>query len=1091
MNTNPHVVYSAKMATTVNYLRIVLLDRTQWHRIPDDEKIATVECIVKECCKHVGILPSKRYLFGIFNRGINYWLPENMLRTSLSTIELLELRIRFHPSNLAEIFKDDIIFLTYYFCQIRKDFIAGRIKELCGCVDGRVDKSKKEIAHGLGIADMYREMLQCNKTISDVEKEHKSFFPKELLKSMHYNLYKNVIRQPLKDLESNPPGDSEFIMYKYVEKVRAEAMKEFHEPYECQYSHGGKLIAATICVENSATQSWRLVLRCPALNEVEICDVRDICFICVGQSMVEISRKNGVPVTFIIPDPDYIKCFVSVVSGYYRLSEKFMFNLSTAFYLPSIVDLLKNRVHPPIGGNFEYSKLDDKRDNAPGSYLIRESHKIYDQYFIDYVDQGSFQPKTIVVSKSGDIYKKEDDSKEYQSLQEVALALGLLIRNLLPPSENDRPPLLLLCCSDKTLLEPKKKRDNKPVCIPESELHVFRGKEWEMRGRFTVVRRGFWKSGKEETSIAIKNLQSDITDSKPFMQSLRLSLHWRSDSIATFYGIVLPASLVPSLVMEYFPLGTLDVFLQKEKDSIAPVDLVEASSYLANAVYYLGEIGAVHGKIRSWNLFVYKYSQDSLKVKLSDPIVPMEVENEIAWIPIEYHTHPLSSLNSLTTDIWAFGTTLWEIFSFGCRPFKDVALKEITKSFMYGKKPQKPALCPVEIYRIILSCWDLDPSKRLAPQTLMRDMNQIFYGIFNARKRHDYAYLDEELSKYGREGFLESELCSISSLTKEEDNSLQLGIKETKLPISQIGFWNTVTSGFILDSGTIGSISEYSISSDVNDIYVLGKDQLQIGTRIGRGHFGEVCLGALRRRNGETLTVAVKRLIPMQNMTDSNAFDDMMREFEIMKTLKHPKIVEIIGIIESPEFLLVMEYVPFDSLLKYLRLEGEKITNDQLLRYAADIAEGMEYLAEKKIVHRDLAARNILVVNETSVKISDFGLAQKVGETGFYAFKTLRDLPLAWYAPESIGHYKFSSQSDVWSYGVTMFEMFSRGDEPQLAENDQLLKVLESGRRLPCPPSCPQVVYREIMWPCWNFDPIQRPTFTNILERVYQVSHQV
>ncbi|KAK2727330.1 hypothetical protein QYM36_007983 [Artemia franciscana] len=98
-----------------------------------------------------------------------------------------------------------------------------------------------------------------------------------------------------------------------------------------------------------------------------------------------------------------------------------------------------------------------------------------EMYFIDYGDQGGFQPKTIMVSKCGDFYKKDDGSREYQSLQEVALALGLSIRNLLPPPENDRPPLLLLCCSDKTLLEPKKKRDNKPVCIPESKLHVFRG----------------------------------------------------------------------------------------------------------------------------------------------------------------------------------------------------------------------------------------------------------------------------------------------------------------------------------------------------------------------------------------------------------------------------------------------------------------------------------------------------------------------------------------------------------------------------------------------------------------------------------------
>ncbi|XP_052132951.1 tyrosine-protein kinase ZAP-70-like [Frankliniella occidentalis] len=154
----------------------------------------------------------------------------------------------------------------------------------------------------------------------------------------------------------------------------------------------------------------------------------------------------------------------------------------------------------------------------------------------------------------------------------------------------------------------------------------------------------------------------------------------------------------------------------------------------------------------------------------------------------------------------------------------------------------------------------------------------------------------------------------------------------------------------------------------------------------------------------------------------------------------------------------------------------------------------MEYLGQKNIVHRDLAARNILVVDEFNVKISDFGLAQVMGQNDYYIIRSNRELPIPWYAPESLRDGKFSPRSDVWSYGVTLFEMFSLGEEPRLAactneqDHHELLRVLERGDRLPCPPNCPQHVYVDLMSPCWSSESRDRPSFSDICDVIKSIA---
>ncbi|KAJ7986307.1 hypothetical protein DPEC_G00338570 [Dallia pectoralis] len=266
---------------------------------------------------------------------------------------------------------------------------------------------------------------------------------------------------------------------------------------------------------------------------------------------------------------------------------------------------------------------------------------------------------------------------------------------------------------------------------------------------------------------------------------------------------------------------------------------------------------------------------------------------------------------------------------------------------------------------------------------------------------------------------------------------------------------------------------------------------------LGEGHFGKVELCRYDPRGDRTgELVAVKSLKPENGDEQSSS---LWREIGILKELYHENIVKYKGICQEEggrAIKLIMEYLPAGSLKEYLPRNRGQTRPETLLSYAVQICQGMDYLGSRNYIHRDLAARNVLVENESTVKIGDFGLTKSIKDNeGYYTVKDDLDSPVFWYAPECLVHCKFYLASDVWSFGVTMYELFTYcetalspmsvflkliGPTQGQMTVTRLVKVLEEGKRLPRPESCTGAVY-ELMRACWESTPESRITFKALI----------
>ncbi|XP_075345333.1 tyrosine-protein kinase Fer-like isoform X2 [Mycteria americana] len=266
--------------------------------------------------------------------------------------------------------------------------------------------------------------------------------------------------------------------------------------------------------------------------------------------------------------------------------------------------------------------------------------------------------------------------------------------------------------------------------------------------------------------------------------------------------------------------------------------------------------------------------------------------------------------------------------------------------------------------------------------------------------------------------------------------------------------------------------------------WALNHEDVTLGELLGKGNFGEVYKGTLKDKT----PVAVKTCkedLPQELKIK------FLSEARILKQYDHPNIVKLIGICTQRQpIYIVMELVSGGDFLSFLRKKKDELKTKQLVKFSLDAASGMAYLESKNCIHRDLAARNCLVDENNILKISDFGMSRQEDD-GVYSSSGLKQIPIKWTAPEALNYGRYTSESDVWSFGILLWETFSLGVCPYPGmTNQQAREQVEKGYRMSAPQKCPEEIYK-IMQRCWAYKPENRPKFSEIQKALSSIKKKV
>uniref|UniRef100_A0A8C1QI45 Tyrosine-protein kinase n=1 Tax=Cyprinus carpio TaxID=7962 RepID=A0A8C1QI45_CYPCA len=1036
----------------------------------------TAESVCALAAKASGILPVFHNLFALASEDLSYWYPPTHVFKSEENVKV-HYRVRFFFSSwfgqgskasyrfslsrgrICAVL--DYCVIDYLFAQSRSDFVSGR-----GGISPAL--SLQQECLGMAVLDLWRMAKERNQSLGEIcnTTSYKSCLPEthrqdiqRMSRLARYQIRK-TLKRFLKKLGRCSAGERS-LKLKYLMELSvlepnygSESFPLHHSGW-LEQSEQQRVKAVRVSgeggiqIQTKESQEWQTFCDFPQITDISIKRLSQEQMPLEGR-VVTLTRQDDQCMEAEFHSLTEALSFVSLVDGYFRLTTDSTHYFCTEVAPPSLLEDIQNYCHGPITSEFAVHKL-KKAGAKNGMFLLRHSPKDFDKYFltvciqthlgVDYKDcliEKNEKYSLAGIHNSFCSLKQLTDFYQHSTLlmSDIPVTLG----KCCPPRPKELTNMIILRNSSMTEMpsSPMLQR-HKPSHM---QFHMIKHEDltWKEslgQGSFTHIFRGSKTDQRDgvthTTEVLLKVLDANHKNCwESFFEAASLMSQISHKHLLLVYGISVHKSK-NIMVQEFVKHGALDLYLKKSM-SVSVSWKLDVAKQLACALNFLEEKNIAHGNICAKNLLLAREgdpsSDNSPFIKLSDPGTSMALLGKDVVLDRIPWVAPevLDTLEiELECDKWSFGTTLWEIFNNGEAPLQGQDL--IQKQQFYEHFSNLPALEWTELADLIAQCMQYQPELRPSCRSIIRQLNSLITS--------DYEILH-----------------ATGTLPKSD------------------GFWKRPNM----------------FKKQQQDVFE--ERYLRFISILGKGNFGSVELCRYDPWGDNTGDlVAVKELQSNKQATVT----DFQREIQTISSLHCDYIVKYKGICYSTGRLstkLVMEYLPYGSLIGYMEKHRQNVCTRRLLLFASQICKGMEYLQSMRYVHRDLAARNILVASDTLVKIADFGLTKIIPvDKEYYRVTQPGESPVFWYAPESISELKFSHKSDIWSFGIVLHELFSYCD---ISRNPKRVIVYPEDRklcpesdnwRLPAPSQCPPKVH-SIMMQCWEFNSEDRPSFSSLQDLI-------
>ncbi|XP_040895348.1 tyrosine-protein kinase JAK2 [Toxotes jaculatrix] len=1041
----------------------------------------SAENVCIQAGKKCGILPVYLSLFGLASSDLSFWYPPSHV---FSTDENLQVhfRVRFFFGNWFgqgtrssyrySLTRDtvtpvlDCSVIDYLFPQLRSDFIASE-------AGISPPLSAQEECLGLAVLDLWRMAEERHQSVGELCKtvSYKSCLPKshrhDIQKRNRLDRYRirNTLKSFLKKL-GNCSVDECSLKLKYLIELAGIEPSLGSETFKVDPSASRSNSAFSLMRVTGET-GIQTSASCHPDSSLEwhtFCDFQEIIDISIKRVCQDQVSQDSRMVTITCKDDRCLEAkfqglkealsFVSLVDGYFRLTTDSSHYFCQDIAPPSLLEAIKNHCHGPITSEIAVNKL-KKSGFKGGTFLVRQSPKNYDSFFLTVCVQTQLgiDYKDCLIIKN-EHYSLPGVQKSFSSLKELTsyyqhtklllAEVPVKLGRCCPPRPKELTNLTILRSSNsiETPGSPTLERNK----FSHIQFHMIRYEDlkWEEslgQGSFTRIFKGqktdIREGEKHLTEVLLKEL--DVAHKnfwESFFEAASLMSQISHKHLLLVYGISVHG-VKNIMVQEFVKYGALDLYLKRGR-SVSVSWKLDVARQLASALNFLEEKHIIHGNICTKNLLLAREGDTSQGsspfIKLSDPGISVAMLGKDVILDRIPWVAPevLEAPDNLTLEC--------DKWSFGATVWEIFNNGEAPlrgwdleqKQQFYVRFQQLPPSQWTELANLISQCMDYQAAFRPSCRSIIRQLNSLITS--------DYVIL-----------------------------------RATE-PVTQNPVWRALNPH--------------------HDQTLFEERHLRYISPLGKGNFGSVELcryDPLGDNTGEL--VAVKKLQPNKQSTQ----DDFQKEVNTLSVLHCDYIVKYRGVCYSMGRLsmsLVMEYLPYGSLIGYLENNRHNVSTRRMLLFASQICKGMEYLQTLRYVHRDLAARNILVASDSLVKIADFGLTKIIPfNKEYYRVTQPGESPIFWYAPESINESIFSHKSDVWSFGVVLHELFSYCDMncnpkrlcmQEIGHNVQspsisvhLANILKNNWRLPAPSHCPPKVY-SLMKQCWAYNFDERPCFSSL-----------